>query len=432
MNQTWQHVAVTYDGSLGSANVKVYVNGVYKASDDETQDVLYENWAWQIGAHGNSAYEWVGDVDEVRLYKETLSADWIEFEYRNMAEADNELTWAAEEEAPDPEVSPLSDLIGNPYMFTGRRFDLETGLYYYRARYYNPQIGRFLQTDPIGYSNGINWYAYCGNNSTNMVDPSGLYTYKFANEYDPYYEYGKLTFLRIDENGGVSKLDDFQNVEQWIKWAQRRLGRDKEWLQSQAAWEMTTTNAGRESPNLNLFFSIQALIYFDLISEEIVKELGNKGVGAEWANKSQFHNNMIQISRHQRQYFSGTKNWHRTHYLAVLSHEFQHAYDYHIAYPGYVGLSFGETEKRAVKEENITRKKLFRTGLKQFSNLYPRPSYFDTRGEWGYTNENGEWVEDADLAWGAYTRGGLPEKTETHDDWEKCGNPDCPICGDNY
>ena len=61
----------------------------------------------------------------------------------------------------------------NPYMFTGRRFDIETGLYYYRARYYNPHIGRFMQTDPVGYDDGINWYLYCGNNP-GRVDPSGL------------------------------------------------------------------------------------------------------------------------------------------------------------------------------------------------------------------------------------------------------------------
>jgi RHS repeat-associated protein len=62
----------------------------------------------------------------------------------------------------------------NPYMFAGRRYDIEIGLYYSRARYYNPYMGRFLQTDPIGYGGGINLYAYCGNNSLNHVDPSGL------------------------------------------------------------------------------------------------------------------------------------------------------------------------------------------------------------------------------------------------------------------
>ena len=62
----------------------------------------------------------------------------------------------------------------NPYMYTGRRFDYETGLYYYRARYYNPYIGRFLQTDPVGYDAGMNMYAYCINNPLSYADPSGL------------------------------------------------------------------------------------------------------------------------------------------------------------------------------------------------------------------------------------------------------------------
>jgi RHS repeat-associated protein len=61
----------------------------------------------------------------------------------------------------------------NRFMFTGREFDKETGLYYYRARYYNPQIGRFLQTDPAGYGDGMNWYAYCRNCPVGRVDPSG-------------------------------------------------------------------------------------------------------------------------------------------------------------------------------------------------------------------------------------------------------------------
>jgi RHS repeat-associated protein len=60
------------------------------------------------------------------------------------------------------------------YGFTGREFDPETGLLYYRARYYDPKIGRFISEDPIGLSAGINFYSYVYNDPVNLVDPFGL------------------------------------------------------------------------------------------------------------------------------------------------------------------------------------------------------------------------------------------------------------------
>jgi RHS repeat-associated protein len=60
------------------------------------------------------------------------------------------------------------------YRYAGYRYDNETGLYYVNARYYNPNLGRFLQTDPIGLSGGTNLYAYVGNDPINFFDPTGL------------------------------------------------------------------------------------------------------------------------------------------------------------------------------------------------------------------------------------------------------------------
>ena len=63
---------------------------------------------------------------------------------------------------------------GNPYYFTARELDQETGLYYYRARYYDWLRGAFTQEDPLGLQGGdINYYAYVKNRPTNAVDPSG-------------------------------------------------------------------------------------------------------------------------------------------------------------------------------------------------------------------------------------------------------------------
>ena len=61
------------------------------------------------------------------------------------------------------------------YLFTGRELDTETSLYYYRARYYDPAIGRFISEDPIGFEGGFtNLFSYVGNSPTFLTDPTGL------------------------------------------------------------------------------------------------------------------------------------------------------------------------------------------------------------------------------------------------------------------
>lgn len=63
---------------------------------------------------------------------------------------------------------------GNRYCFQGREIDWVTGLYYFRARWYNPVVGRWLSKDPIGIEGGLNQYVFCDNNPVNFVDPMGL------------------------------------------------------------------------------------------------------------------------------------------------------------------------------------------------------------------------------------------------------------------
>jgi RHS repeat-associated protein len=71
-------------------------------------------------------------------------------------------------------VTASTGSLVNPFQYTGRESDPETGLYYYRARYYDPQTGRFVKEDPIQFGSGdYNFYGYVGNDPNSFTDPTG-------------------------------------------------------------------------------------------------------------------------------------------------------------------------------------------------------------------------------------------------------------------
>lgn len=86
-------------------------------------------------------------------------------------------------------VTPFADSettegLSEHVMFTGKELDTDTGLYYYNARWYDPQLGRFITEDPI--RDGVNWFVYVNNNPLNYIDPTGLETviFYFINKKD--------------------------------------------------------------------------------------------------------------------------------------------------------------------------------------------------------------------------------------------------------
>ena len=99
--------------------------------------------------------------------------------YDYSAYGEYKLVWAPEE-VPSEQIQRNNRVRNaNPFDYRGYYYDTETGLYYVSSRYYDPEIGRFLNSDETSYiyadgiNYGVNLFAYCENNPVNMYDPNG-------------------------------------------------------------------------------------------------------------------------------------------------------------------------------------------------------------------------------------------------------------------
>jgi len=273
----------------------------------------------------------------------------------------------------------------NPYLFTGRRFDYETGLYYYRARYYNPYIGRFLQTDPIGYGDGINWYRYCGNNPVNHADPSGLLiqgwnSKNFFGFLDLTHEKAKdkLTFARFNQYGKyVETIEQFDSLDAWYKWVKEnpdfgywRMGKD---IQDRIGYDL----AGSD----DVFWHTQALLALGFNSNTM-RLIEEASVKIDTSNSDKYNSvtNTVSWDPTENFVYNRTnerekRNWHTCPSLVVLAHELNHAYtDVHCGmWPATTEEEMLNLENLAVDMENAIRF-AFVTKVPG-AYVLPRPAY---------------------------------------------------------
>jgi RHS repeat-associated protein len=124
----------------------------------------------------------------------------------------------------------------NPFQFAGEEHD-PSGLYYLRARYYDPEMGRFVSEDPI--LDDVNWYLYVGGNPVNLVDPWGL---QGMGPYDPTYQAMKDTGVPLAPVGAeyfTGKTweeinEDLMELGGWSDSSQEEIiRRDLEWRKNQ-------------------------------------------------------------------------------------------------------------------------------------------------------------------------------------------------------
>jgi RHS repeat-associated protein len=160
---------------------------------------VYDEAGHLIGEYNNSGaliqeIVWLGDIPvaSLRLVSNVLTVYYIHTDHLNTPTlitqaSDNQLRWRWDRHpfgtgTVNANPASLGSFTFN-LRFPGQYFDTETGLYYNMHRYYDPQGGRYVTSDPIGLAGGLNTYAYAASSPTMFTDPSGLDVYRGPGNY---------------------------------------------------------------------------------------------------------------------------------------------------------------------------------------------------------------------------------------------------------
>jgi RHS repeat-associated protein len=167
--------AVAYEYDVNDLRVKKTVNGVV-----ENYYLDGDNIAFVTDGAGSQTFHYMYGLEADQVLAQDLPTGMVWSLADRLGSINvlvNEQGVIVDQRTYDSFGNTLSQL--NPavkfrFGYTGRESDPETGLYYYRARYFDPNVGRFISTDPIGFEAGdANVYRYVFNNSTTHTDPSG-------------------------------------------------------------------------------------------------------------------------------------------------------------------------------------------------------------------------------------------------------------------
>jgi RHS repeat-associated protein len=173
---------VTLPGSGGTVSFKYdpYGRRIYKASSSGTSIYAYDqdNLIEETNASGGvvARYTQTDSIDEPVAMLRGGATNYYQVDglgsVTSLSNSAGALVQTYTLDSFGKQIASSGSLT-NPFQFTGREFDSETGLYFYRARHYAPNLGRFISEDPIGFLGGPDFYAYVDNSPANSSDPTG-------------------------------------------------------------------------------------------------------------------------------------------------------------------------------------------------------------------------------------------------------------------